>query len=419
MDAVDIDIVNATLAVRLELQDLVASLPEIPSHAEVAQIRDRIGALLFQLEEVATFDAQQANVRVQQSIYRAMLSDFPEVERLLAQDMDSTDGDQDQQPPRTGGNSNVRVVGKNGYYEDPRIDSDGSTSLEAYMHDLEADEVHPPEECYVCLEVTPYSQLIRHEECLHGWCRSCLLQQFELVLKSESHYPVRCCRTRTAVSHQHPVIVRLLGEEAIARLEVKIKEYETEDRTYCYKPTCSAFIDPNTFKGDMATCPSCQRDTCVRCKAEFHSGSKCEDSQDVAFANWKEENEASACPTCHRVILISHGCNHMRCHCGTEFCYQCNARWKTCQCPLWNEARLLEQAEAIAVHQGRPTEVQRIMMAIANQEECRHDHFTRVRVHDDDDDCCSDCCWQADRFLWECDACDMRFCERCRRSYKH
>ncbi|OAG41473.1 hypothetical protein AYO21_04415 [Fonsecaea monophora] len=360
----DIDAANAALAVQLELQDLETSLTTIPSNEEKARIRDRVATLHFQLEELAIFDTQQANARLQQSIYRAMLSDFPEVDRILAQETHATNGKQNQQPEQRDNNSATRVVGKDGYYEDPRIQPDGSTSLEAYVHDLEADEVHSSAECYACMGNTPYSQLISHEECEHLWCRPCLLERFELVLKNESQYPVRCCRRLPIISHQNPTIVRLLGEESVAKLELKIKEYTTTDRTYCHDPTCSTFIDPDTFADRMATCPSCQKHTCVMCKAEFHSLPTCNESQDRAFNDWVTANEASTCPNCHRVIIISHGCNHMRCHCGTEFCYNCNAPWKTCQCQQWREDRLLQRAEAIAVLQDRTADVQRIIAEI-------------------------------------------------------
>ncbi|KIY03572.1 uncharacterized protein Z520_00263 [Fonsecaea multimorphosa CBS 102226] len=233
MEVAEIDTVNAVLAIRLELQDLVTALPEVPSHEEIAQTRDRISTLLFQLEELATFDAEQSNERTPRG------------------------GDENQLLDQPSGNSNLRVVGRDGYYEDPRIKPDGRTSLEAYMHDLDADEVHPPEECYICMQQTPYSQLIAHEECEHVWCRPCLSESFESALKNESHYPVRCCRSLPSISHESPVIVRLLGEETIAKLKLKIKEYETADRTYCYEPTCSTFIDPDTYINGRATCRSC------------------------------------------------------------------------------------------------------------------------------------------------------------------
>ncbi|OAP63249.1 hypothetical protein AYL99_02476 [Fonsecaea erecta] len=312
MDVPETDTINAVLAIRLELQDLATSLPAMPSHEEIAQTRDRISVLLFQLEELATLDAAQSNVRLQQSIYRAMLSDFPEVDRLLTQETDSMDGDENQQLHQPSSNPNIRVVGRHGYYEDPRIQPDGSTSLESYMHDLEADEIHPSKECYACLGDTPYSQLITREECEHVWCRPCLSERFGLALKDESQYPVRCCRNVPCISPASPDIVRLLGKETIAKLNLKMKEYETADRTYCHEPTCSEFIDPDTYINRMAPCPSCQRNTCVACKAAFHPHSECRDAQDEAFDTWKRLNEASTCPKCHRVILISHGCNHMK-----------------------------------------------------------------------------------------------------------
>ncbi|OSX63329.1 hypothetical protein POSPLADRAFT_1080865, partial [Postia placenta MAD-698-R-SB12] len=38
------------------------------------------------------------------------------------------------------------------------------------------------------------------------------------------------------------------------------------------------------------------------------------------------------CPGCETMIELNHGCFHMTCRCKTEFCYVCQARWKTCTC---------------------------------------------------------------------------------------
>jgi hypothetical protein len=40
----------------------------------------------------------------------------------------------------------------------------------------------------------------------------------------------------------------------------------------------------------------------------------------------------------------------MTCHCRAEFCFVCGVRWKNCECPQWNEQRLIDTARMRADH---------------------------------------------------------------------
>lgn len=68
----------------------------------------------------------------------------------------------------------------------------------------------------------------------------------------------------------------------------------------------------------------------------------------AALNGWK------ACYSCHRLIELQHGCNHMTCICKTEFCYVCGQQWKTCACLQWDEDRLLERAEEVVDNMQAP-----------------------------------------------------------------
>jgi hypothetical protein len=43
-----------------------------------------------------------------------------------------------------------------------------------------------------------------------------------------------------------------------------------------------------------------------------------------------------------------------RCPCGAQFCYICGLRWKTCECPQWEEPRLYARATQIAQRDADP-----------------------------------------------------------------
>ena len=196
MDTTGYDSANASLVLRLELQDIVSELPLRPQPTEIDDARERVNLLFSQLKELAAFDthheADESGLRAQQSVYRAMLSDFPEVDRLLLEDTEPTRNAHDgsDQPADY---TPLRESGKDGYYDDSRIDPNGGTDLENYKDALEIDEKYPPQECYWCLEQHPASQIIENGKCDHEWCRHCLLRRFELALKNESNYPVRSC----------------------------------------------------------------------------------------------------------------------------------------------------------------------------------------------------------------------------------
>jgi hypothetical protein len=311
MDEPDVDIQHARTLLEGELRDVTLALNSSPPEPEAFLLSDRAAALHYQLEEFQNEQLRQSDRRMQQSIYRAMLADISAVESLLK---DSANGETAARRGREGpscDNAALRVNGKDGYYEDPRINPSGSTQFDEYVNMLKLDESRPPQTCQACLDDVPYSQSVEVGACTHSWCRACLTQAFELALQSENHYPVRCCKDLVSISVDESAISKLLGDNFVADFKKKIIEYGTDDRTYCHAPTCSAFIDPDTIKDRLAVCPSCLTRTCSACKVAFHAQDQCQSAPDTAFEEWRTENHASICPRCGHTILISYGCNHM------------------------------------------------------------------------------------------------------------
>lgn len=46
-------------------------------------------------------------------------------------------------------------------------------------------------------------------------------------------------------------------------------------------------------------------------------------------------------------------CFRPACHCGFQFCYVCGEKWKTCRCPHFHEANLLNRADEFAADRRR------------------------------------------------------------------
>lgn len=58
--------------------------------------------------------------------------------------------------------------------------------------------------------------------------------------------------------------------ELTAKSELMAIELGTPYRTYCY--SCGIFINPDRIQGHQAHCTTCNLDTGILCKGQFHDG---------------------------------------------------------------------------------------------------------------------------------------------------
>jgi hypothetical protein len=98
----------------------------------------------------------------------------------------------------------------------------------------------------------------------------------------------------------------------IGRFLAKKIEFETPNRIYCSKPSCSTFIPPQGIKNDVVTCIRCSTLTCAVCKKAAHANSDCPDDpaaqqllQLATQEGWQK------CYSCARFVELEHGCNHI------------------------------------------------------------------------------------------------------------
>ena len=145
---------------------------------------------------------------------------------------------------------------------------------------------------------------------------------------------------------------QFIDSDLMEKYDAKSIEYETSNRTYCAKSSCSEFIDSETIVENRAVCTSCDTVTCARCKEVQHEGRKCQGpTTNQALRQIAKKEGWVTCPRCRRIIELAHGCDHMtyvshhllsariltvhRCPCKTEFCYECGMKWKGCDCPVY------------------------------------------------------------------------------------
>ena len=112
-----------------------------------------------------------------------------------------------------------------------------------------------------------------------------------------------------------------------------LDERHAANPLYCPHENCRAFIHQVCTQEGFAKCPFCKKQMCVICKQKEHPGT-CKG--DKKLAAMIKENHWQFCPKCGHLVERMHGCNHMRCVCGANFCYRCGLQ--KCDCGVFQDA---------------------------------------------------------------------------------
>ncbi|OIV94201.1 hypothetical protein TanjilG_28140 [Lupinus angustifolius] len=218
------------------------------------------------------------------------------------------------------------------------------------------------ESCSICCEDKPLPIMITMK-CSHKFCSHCLRTYADGKVQS-CQVPIRCpqpgCKYCISVSECR----YFLPFTSFESLEKALTEANLlhSDRIYCPFPNCSVLLDPRECLSARASsssqsdnscveCPVCQRFICLDCKVPWHSSMRCEefqnlpeeerDATDITLHHLAQNKRWKRCQQCRRMIELTHGCYHMTCWCGHEFCYSCGAEYRdgqqTCHCAFWDE----------------------------------------------------------------------------------
>ncbi|KAK0740464.1 hypothetical protein B0T18DRAFT_332669 [Schizothecium vesticola] len=269
--------------------------------------------------------------------------------------------------------------------------------------------------CLACADQFPTCDITK-SPCSHDYCRGCVRNLFTLALTDETLFPPKCCGQPISIDSVRAILTpELRGQFAAKKIE-----FETPNRTYCHRPTCSAFIPLQFIKGDIARCVQCRAATCAICKAASHLGTDCPDDPSTqAVLELAQQEGWQRCSTCKAFVELQTGCNHITCRCGGQFCYTCGARWKTCSCAQWDEERLVDRAQAIVNRDAnamnlpavqRRNLIERERRNLVENHVCDHRQWKgRGGVHE-----CEECNNTLPLFIYECRQCRILACRRCR-----
>lgn len=207
------------------------------------------------------------------------------------------------------------------------------------------------QECPLCFELKPMSQMVTFLHCQDRVCQDCVTPYITITIKDKNILKLVCpvCSqpenlddevVATEYFNNFDILIRgLVDQETHDLFQRKLR-----DRTLMKEPNfrwcshCSSgFI--NEQRGQLKMmCPHCRLYTCFKCKRQWedqHEGISCEQ-----FEAWKAANDPEfqaaglaahlkmngiVCPGCkYRYDLSKGGCMHFKCAmCPHEFCSGC------------------------------------------------------------------------------------------------
>jgi len=189
--------------------------------------------------------------------------------------------------------------------------------------------------CEICLE--NFSLLDATNYFLNCNCvlhNKCFDEMVKNAVKNNS-LPVKCPNCGTPI---HPNFIEDSLRNANPQLFGKYDKYSMnnfllnniDNYSSCPTPGCEYlfFFNPGEFD---FLCPWCNKRYCLNCKDEWHKGLTCQEYKDsrnekkldAQFLSFVKGAKFKVCPKCKYWVEKSHGCNHMRCRCGADFCYIC------------------------------------------------------------------------------------------------
>ncbi|KAI4715437.1 hypothetical protein E4T48_08377 [Aureobasidium sp. EXF-10727] len=184
-----------------------------------------------------------------------------------------------------------------------------------------------PKSCHVCFD-TDNTEALVTLPCDHHWCPDCIFLACSQV-RNERDWPL-VCDEKCSIPEE--LALETLPEIEATRLEEKLQELNTpaRERYYCANRACGEFIT-TVGSSPIADCKECGTSTCKQCRALEHEGDCEGPSQEDEQAAALIKNQGWAeCSQCSRVVERTHGCPHMTCYCGHEFCYHCKGPIREC-----------------------------------------------------------------------------------------
>ncbi|KAG9293823.1 hypothetical protein G9A89_019161 [Geosiphon pyriformis] len=195
------------------------------------------------------------------------------------------------------------------------------------------------QECITCRELRFVFPKIS-ASCVHfDICEICIRRQIEIEVNSKGEViKITCPKYRCNSVLSYDDVKRLASVKIFERYDnllLRIAISKLEDFRWCKNPECGSGQEHSS--GDeqpIMTCHACGAKSCFTHDVPWHEGLKCDEFSEKIETEQKPANQAyydrytKKCPDCEMAIEKNHGCDHMKCRCGHEFCWLCLAEYE-------------------------------------------------------------------------------------------
>jgi len=199
-------------------------------------------------------------------------------------------------------------------------------------------ETEPDQEtlCFTCFENKLGKEMVGLE-CSHSFCKGCYTEYLkEAVSKGITSVFTTCPMGGCNLVVPEEMFKELLPLHLWKRFNMFLLKTFVDFNTnvkWCPAPECQYAVEYPKLKARNIIC-KCGYTWCFSCGQEAHRPLSCENlakwkmknSQEDIDSDWITAN-TKPCPKCGSAIQKNHGCMHMTCRCGHEFCWLCKGDW--------------------------------------------------------------------------------------------
>lgn len=188
--------------------------------------------------------------------------------------------------------------------------------------------------CVICMDDFSSQHMVQLR-CGHQMCTTCLKRKFKTAVADPQAMPPRCC-TADLIPIEY---VEKLFDPGFKRVwNRKFLEYTSQRRLYC--PRCGEWIKPEDMYSDddrkAARCSKCRTKVCRACSGKWHTSRECPPHEGPSWGGEPPRGDSQRCSKCRAKMTLRDGEDRMICiHCGAEACMICGAKWKMCDCPVF------------------------------------------------------------------------------------
>lgn len=194
-------------------------------------------------------------------------------------------------------------------------------------------------DCPICFDDVLPGDGVVLRECLHMFCKSCLMEAVRLTEEAQLKCPFQDNSYSCNANLQDREVRALVSDqvyERYLRRSLDVAESQAPNSYHCKTADCRGWCIYEDLV-NFFRCPVCRHENCLTCRA-IHEGMNCKQYQEdlrtraandeaakqtqAVLQGMLEKGEAMHCPKCQVIVQKKDGCDWIRCSiCKTEICW--------------------------------------------------------------------------------------------------